>query len=131
MEISSREGSFREQLLQTETNAVAPETVDVIQAFCRASPDVEAAYVCAAERISEGEEPIRVLVLALAIPVDGRGDSDATTFELTRRFSREHPDVMRRLGLRVLTDRAVPAFEHYGVRVYRRGDSLPAGPMSP
>jgi hypothetical protein len=120
MEIKSLPPSFREQLVPTEPNAVDVEIAERIQLFCRISPDVEAAYICAAERTHEGEEPTHELLLGvkLTIPVNGPGDSGTRTFELTRRFSAEHPDLLKRLGFRVLADRAVPAFEHYGLQVY-------------
>ena len=95
---------FREQLLHTETNAVDTEIADAIRLFCRTSPEVEAAYICAAERTHEGQEATRVLILAvkLTIPVSGPGDSGTRSVELTQRFLHDHPALMHRLGFRVL-----------------------------
>lgn len=113
---------FREQLLATDNKAVDTEIADAIRTFCHTAPDIEAAYICAAERTQGGDGATQVLVFAvkLTIPINGPGDSGSRTFELTRRFSHDHPDLMHSLGFRVLADRAVPAFEHYGMRVYER-----------
>ncbi len=113
---------FREQLLPTDPDAIDASTADTIRAFCETAPEIEAAYVCSAERTREGEKPERVLRLSvkLVTPVDRPGDSSPTHFELVERFSRAHPDVIRRTGFGVLSDRGVPAFERYGLTVYDR-----------
>jgi len=117
---------FREHLLPTEPDAIDGTTVDALRAFCEESPEIEVAYVCAAERTREGEEPEPVLRLSvkLAAPVDGSEAGRAERFEqefpLFERFARARPDLARRLGFSVLADRAVPAFERNGVTVYRR-----------
>jgi hypothetical protein len=44
----------------------------------------------------------------------------APSLQLVQRLSRGHPDLMRRLGYGVSADRAVPAWERYGVKVFSR-----------
>ena len=48
---------FQERLLSTEAEAVDAATAEAIQAFCEASPEIEAAYVCWTERTREGTNP--------------------------------------------------------------------------
>jgi hypothetical protein len=80
------------------------------------------AYVCSVERTREGEEPERALRLSvkLVTPVDGSDDGHTQQIQLFERFALAHPDLARRFGFGVLADRAVPAFERYGLTVYRR-----------
>jgi hypothetical protein len=63
---------FHERLLPTAADAVDAATAEAIQAFCEASPEVEAAYVCVTERTREGAQPERALRLSVNLlsPVD-------------------------------------------------------------
>lgn len=114
--------SFREHLLPTEPAAVDDAAVEAVRAFCKESPEIEAAYVCAAMREREGEAPERVLRLSvkLVTPVDGSADGREEKLRLFERFADAHPDLARRFGFGVLADRGVPAFERNGVTIYRR-----------
>jgi hypothetical protein len=117
---------FREHLMPTEPEAVDAAIIDAVRAFCEESPEIEAAYVCAAEREREGEDSEHVLRLSvkLVAPVDGSDAGREQRFKkqlpLIERFAHAHPDVMRELGFGVLTDAGVPAFERNGVTLYRR-----------
>jgi hypothetical protein len=55
-------------------------------------------------------------------PFSSRHPDDTRTpsLELVQRFSRTNSKLMRHLGSGVLADRAVPAWERYGVRVFNR-----------
>jgi hypothetical protein len=78
-------------------SAIDAATAEAIEAFCEESPEVEAAYVRLTERTRR-----------------------APSLQLVQRLSRGHPDLMRRLGYGVSADRAVPAWERYGVKVFSR-----------
>jgi hypothetical protein len=113
---------FQERLLPTEASAIDAATAEAIGAFCEESPEVEAAYVCFTERTREGAEPERVLRLSVKLlsPVDTPEDTRTLSQQLVQPLSRGHPELMRRLGYGVLADRAVPAWERYGVKVFSR-----------
>jgi hypothetical protein len=113
---------FREQLLPTEADAVDRSAVDEIRGFCEGSPQIEVAYVCSVERTCEGEEPEKALRLSvkLVTPGDGSDDGREQQLSLFKRFAQTHPEVARTLGFGVLTDHAIPAFERYGLVIYRR-----------
>jgi len=118
---------FREHLQPTDSDVVDAATVDAVRAFCEESPEIEAAYICAARRTREGSEPQDVLRLSvkLVTPVDGSGSPEERfkeRFPLIERFAHAHPDLMRELGFGVLADAGVPAFERHGVVIYRRAD---------
>ncbi|HET7137456.1 MAG TPA: hypothetical protein VFI04_03805 [Gaiellaceae bacterium] len=112
---------FQDRLLPTEPDAVDAATLDAIRAFCAAEPEIESAYVCSAERTREGEapEPVLRLMVKPLRPIDRPGDSGGLSLQLIERFARANPELMRRLGgFGVLADRAVPATERYGLRIF-------------
>jgi hypothetical protein len=97
---------FEERLLPTAADAVDAATAEAIQAFCEASPEVEAAYVCMTERTRDGAQPERALRLSVKLlsPVDTPEDTRTPSLELAQRFSRTNPKLMRHLGYGVLAD---------------------------
>ena len=113
---------LREHLLPTDATAVDAATIAAIRAFCEESPEIDAAYVCSAERERAGAAPERVVQLAvkLSSPVSEPEDARAQSRQLAHRLSHDYPELMRRLGYSVLADRAVPAWEHYAVKVFSR-----------
>jgi hypothetical protein len=121
MEMPPLPPPFREQLLPTAPDAVEAATAGAIRAFCAAEPEIEAAYVCSAERTREGEAPELVLRLMVKLvrPVEGPGDGGGLSLRLIERFTRESPGLMRQFGgFGVLADRAMPATERYGLRIF-------------
>lgn len=121
MEMPPLPPPLREQLLPTAPDAVDAATAGAIRAFCAAEPEIESAYVCSAERTHEGEasELVLRLMVKLVRPVERPGDSGELSFQLIERFARTNPDLMRRFGgFGVLADRAIPATERYGLRIF-------------
>jgi hypothetical protein len=114
--------SFHERLVATEVQAVDAETVEAIRRFCAASPEVDAAFVCFTERQHEGDELVTSLRLSFKLrePVNQPSDARASHLGLLSRLTSAEPDVAKALGCGVLADRAVPAWETNGVRVFSR-----------
>lgn len=113
---------YREQLLPTYAESVDAAAAEATQAFCQASPEIEAAYVCLTERTRAGAEPERAFRLSVKLvsPVSASEDTRAASVQLVQRLSQTYPELMRRFGYGVLADRAVPAWERYGVKVFSR-----------
>ena len=110
---------FRERLLPTSPDVVPDEYVDSLRSFCEEAETVAAGYVCAVERLREGAEPETALrfCMKLTTPVDSPGDSPDQARALAMRLHELHPELMRELGSGVMADRAVRAWEKYGLRV--------------
>ena len=113
---------FRERLLPTNEDAADRDVADAISRFCASSPEIEAAYVCSTERQREGEDPVTALRLAFKLckPVDRSADSRQSHHLLLERLMRSEAGLAERLGCGVLADRAVPAWEKHGVRIFAR-----------
>jgi hypothetical protein len=111
---------FRQRLLPTPPDIVPVHYVAALRSFCAAIAEIEAAYVCAVEIDREGAEPDRALRFSVKLvsPVDTRDDSRAELFAIAMSFGESHPELMRELGCSMLADRAVPAYEQFGLRVY-------------
>ncbi|MBV8256194.1 MAG: hypothetical protein JO073_00100 [Actinobacteria bacterium] len=111
--------SFCARLLPTETDSVDPAAAAAIREFCEASPEVEVAYVCSQEHTG-ADVPLR-LAFKLVAPVSEPADSRATQRDLVHRLGRTQPELLHRFGgLVVIADRAVPAWNAYGIRVFER-----------
>ena len=110
------------RLLPTKPDDVARDVRDELGAFCADAPEVEAAYVCRVEQIWPGREPEQRLQFSvkLAQPVRERDDAQPERQAVCHRFIRQHPDLARQLGVGVLADRAIPAWEKNGQKVYSR-----------
>ena len=110
------------RLLPTTPDDVPPDVRDELGAFCADDPDVEAAYVCRVELIWPGREPEQRLQFSvkLAQPVRERDDAQPEQRALLHRFIRQHPDLARQLGVGVLAERALPAWQKNAQNVYTR-----------
>ena len=112
----------QQRLLPTTPDDVPPDVRDELGAFCAESPEVEAGYVCRVERVWPGREPQESLsfILKLARPISVPEDARPETRAVCDRFIRQHPNLARQLGVGVLADRAIPAWEKNGQKVYSR-----------
>ncbi|HET8741427.1 MAG TPA: hypothetical protein VFM41_02300 [Gaiella sp.] len=112
----------QQRLLPTSPEDVAPTVRDELGAFCEDESEVEAAYVCRVERVWPGREPQQSLsfIVKLAQPIAGPDDARSETRAVCDRFIREHADLARELGVGVLADRAVPAWDKYAQKVWAR-----------
>lgn len=110
------------RLLPTTPDDVPPDVRDELGAFCADAPEVEAAYVCRVELTWPDREPEQRLQFSvkLAQPVRERDDAQPEQRALFHRFIRQHPDLARQLGVGVLADRAGPAWEKNGQKIYTR-----------
>ncbi len=97
-----------------------PDVRRKLCAFCADADEVEAGYVCRVEWLYPGSEPEERLSFAmkLVVPVTDRGDARAEQEAVVSRFIGEHPDLAATLGVGVLADRAVRAWEMNAQRVY-------------
>ena len=112
---------FRERLLQTTPDVVSSDEVDAMRAFCAGEGAVEAAYVRSVERTRDDKTWSAVrFAVTLTDPVDGPDDSRSLSLELATRLTDRHPVLIRELGICVLADRAVPAWEKNAVLVFTR-----------
>lgn len=112
----------QQRLLPTTPDDVPPDVRDELGAFCADAPEVEAGYVCRVERVRPGREPQASLsfILKLARPISVPEDARSETRAVCDRFIRQHPRLARQLGVGVLADRAVPAWEKNAQKVYTR-----------
>lgn len=111
----------RRHLLPTGPEDVSATVRDELHAYCADAPAIEAAYVCRVERVwPGGREPERCLQFSvkLAQPIREPDDAQSEKRAVCHRFIREHPDLARQLGVGVLADRAVPAWEEHAQKVY-------------
>jgi hypothetical protein len=83
---------------------------------------VERGYICRVERRVGGLEPETGLHFAvkLTTPIDSPRYGGVESRAVVERFSRLHGDLVESLGLAVLADRAVSAWEARGVKVFDR-----------
>lgn len=109
----------QQRLLPTTPEDVAKVRAE-LRAFCSGVPEVDAAYVCRVERVWPGREPRQSLqfIVKLAQPIAGPDDARSQTRAVCDRFIREHPDLARELGVGVLADRAVHAWDKNAQKVY-------------
>ena len=117
-----RPAAHQQRLLATTASDVEPHVHDALNRFCAASSGVEAGYVCRVEQVwPDGKATERLsFMLRLDMPVRERGDGRPELFAIANRFAVEHPDLAGSLGIGVLADRAVAAWERNGVRVFVR-----------
>jgi hypothetical protein len=108
------------RLLPTGPEDVSATVRDELHAFCADAPAIEAAYVCRVERVWPGREPERRLEFSvkLAQPIQEPDDAQPEKRAVCHRFIREHPDLARQLGVGVLADRAVRAWDTHAQKVY-------------
>jgi hypothetical protein len=102
---------------------VAASDVEAAHAFCAAHPEIEAGYLCSVEAQPDAwKAPRRALQLAVTFgfPVTCLDDIRPQLRALTEAFAKSHPDLTPRIGFGILSDRAVPSWERYGVRVFIR-----------
>lgn len=59
-------------------------------------------------------------MLRLDMPVRERGDGRPELFAIANRFAVEHPDLAGTLGIGLLADRAVTAWEKNAIAIFRR-----------
>jgi hypothetical protein len=117
----------RERLLETPLERVPAGTADALAAFCADRPEVRRAFLCEVERTVEGEEPTRGLSFAVdltwpvAEPEDSRGVSPLLASALVER----DPELVREVGVAVLADRAVPAWQRLGQTIYQDDEGRP------
>jgi hypothetical protein len=113
---------FRERLLPTPANALDAVSLAALRMFCEQSHEVEVAYICASKRERDGEEPVQGLRFSvrLTTPVDQPCDSRDASHALAKRLAQSQPELMQQLGCGVLADRAVPAWDKNGLRVFSR-----------
>jgi hypothetical protein len=95
--------------------------LDDLRAFCEGDEDVEAGYVCSVEQSKDDStwNALRFEV-KLRFPVDAPGDSRDVSPKLAKQFHERHPELMGEVGLRVLADRAVPAWDKNALRLFAR-----------
>jgi len=112
---------FRERVLKTAADAVSAERLDDLRAFCEGDEDVAAGYVCSVEQ-SKDDSTWNVLRFAvkLLFPVDAPGDSRDVSQKFAKQFHERHQELMGEVGLRVLADRAVPAWDKNALRLFAR-----------
>lgn len=112
----------QQRLLPTTPDDVPPDVRDELGAFCADAPEVEAGYVCRVERVRPGREPQESLsfIVKLARPISVPEDARSETRAVCDRFIRQHPGLARQLGVGVLADRAGPAWEKNGQKIYTR-----------
>ena len=107
---------FREHLLPTDPSTVAPDLLAALRSFCEANPEIAAGYLCEVEVERAGVEAERLLRFSVKLRTPGRGPGDAGP--VLQQGLIRRPTVLREMGLGFLADRAVPAWEHFGVRVF-------------
>lgn len=68
----------------------------------------------------QGKEPERALRFAVKLtwPVSSRDEMREAPIRFFRSLRASHPQLIRQLGLAVLTNRAVPAWEKDGLRIF-------------
>ncbi len=108
------------RLLPTAPEDVSPSVHETLSLFCADAPEVEAAYVCRVERVWPDREPEQALSFAIKLttPIREPGDAQPEQRFLSDRFIRQNPDLARELGVGVLADRAVPAWEKNAQKIY-------------
>jgi hypothetical protein len=115
-------GSAQERLLATSSDDVPVAMRDALREFCDGTSEIEIAYLCRVERSRPGAAPQTTLQFAikLARRVDGPDDAYAESVAVLTRLSEQHPDLAKELGLSVLADRGVGAWEAKAERVFDR-----------
>jgi hypothetical protein len=104
-----------------DTSAVPQELAAELAAFCAGRDEIAEAFLCEIERTVEGEQPTRSLSLGVDLvwPVSEPEDSRGVSLTLATALP---PELMRRVGVAVLADRAVPAWRTRGRQIYARND---------
>ena len=115
-----------EQRLLTTTADDVPDAMrDTLRAFCEATPEVESAWVCRIESRAPGREAEERL--RFAVKLKGRYDVPdegvAGARLLMSRLSEPQRELIAELGLAVLADRAVAAWDAKAEMIYRRAAS--------
>lgn len=113
------------RLVPTTAEAVADSDVEAVHAFCAAHPEIEVGYLCSVEAQSDAwKAPRQALQLAVTcgFPVTCLDDVRPQLRALTEAFAKSRPDLAPRIGFGILSDRAVPNWERYGVRVFVRSE---------
>lgn len=113
--------SFQRRLIETTLDDLPPQLRDELAAFGEQTPEIERVYVCWVESVTEGLEPVRGLDVAVKLrqSVDTPEDAyDAARTVLTR-FSRASPRLAEQMSIRVLADRAVPAWDAKALLIFR------------
>lgn len=110
----------RRRLLATAPEDVSPSVRETLSVFCAAAPEVEAAYVCRVERVWPDRKPEQTLSFAMKLttPIREPGDAQPEKDAIRHRLIRQHPDLARELGIGVLADRAVPAWQKNAQKIY-------------
>ena len=111
----------REQLLATTPDDLPSGYADALEAFCRDTGSVARGYVCAVEVTREAgpERQLRFSV-KLSQTVAEPADAHDVLLSLLSKLGESHLPLMTELGIGVLADRAVDAWEAKAVRVYPR-----------
>jgi len=111
---------LQQRLVETAPDDVPQQLAEVLRSFCASSPEVEKGYVCKVDETGlDGVNRGRLLFcVKLVVPVAEPGDAADVSMSLTGRFIAAHPDLMRQVGFGALADRAVQAWERYGVCLY-------------
>jgi hypothetical protein len=113
---------FQQHLLDTSAEDVPPSVRTALRDFCEATPEAQAGYVCRVERVRDGADPERELHFAvkLARHVDRPDDARADSLAVLTRLRERDVELAKDVGLTVLADRAVPAWEAKGQRIFIR-----------
>jgi hypothetical protein len=114
--------TFQQHLLATTDVDVPVRLRESLSDFCATCPEVENGYVCRVERRMAGNAPETTLRFAvkLTTPKHARSDDVTASRTLMQRFVRARRELAETLGLTVLTDHGVPAWEAHAVEVFTR-----------
>ena len=101
---------------------MSPTLRDALSGFCATSPEIDTAYVCRVERIWPDARTDQRLsfIVKLTQPIREPDDAQSEQRAVCDRFIRQHPELARELGVGVLADRAVPAWDKNAQKVYER-----------
>jgi hypothetical protein len=112
----------QERLLETAAGDVPLVVRNAAREFCEVRPDVVKAWVCAVEWIEPGRKSEQRLRFAVkpGSPIDQRDEGSAATRRLMAELTGPEADLVAEVGLGVLADRAVAAWEAKAERVFAR-----------